>query len=331
MLNKMDPYKIFRLIVLINLIFFLLLHLYYESYHSVQYKTNEQIKFKKMDCEPKSKELCQLNITSNLVGRFNISTKILSNEEIEINIKRLKKSQFGINCIRHQSVAIIVPYRNRSEHLQIFLNNIHQMLIRQHLAFYHIFVIEQHGDDPFNRGRLMNIGFIEALKWYHGFDCFIFHDVDLIPEDDRNEYLCSKQRPRHMSGYIDKFDYEPYTDYSTGGVCALTRSQFELINGYSNNFWGWGGEDDDLTERIVFFKMKILRMENVFQRYTMLKHEQEKPNPIGSRLIHMNKKTYCYKGLNSLRYKMIERLDVGHLYTKIVIDPCYSKHQQLVV
>ncbi len=30
----------------------------------------------------------------------------------------------------------------------------------------------------------MNIGFIEALKIYD-FDCFVFHDVDLVPEDDR--------------------------------------------------------------------------------------------------------------------------------------------------
>jgi beta-1,4-galactosyltransferase 1 len=32
----------------------------------------------------------------------------------------------------------------------------------------------------------MNIGFVEALKMYD-FDCFVFHDVDLVPEDDRYE------------------------------------------------------------------------------------------------------------------------------------------------
>lgn len=62
----------------------------------------------------------------------------------------------------------------------------------------------------FNRAKLMNVGFTEALKIYP-FDCFAFHDVDLILEDDRCLYWCS-DRPRHMSVAVDKFNYVlPYT------------------------------------------------------------------------------------------------------------------------
>ncbi|CAG2110788.1 unnamed protein product, partial [Medioppia subpectinata] len=90
----------------------------------------------------------------------------------------------------------------------------------------------------------MNIGFLEAMKQYD-YQCFIFHDVDLIPEDDRNLYTCPDQ-PRHMSVAIDKFSYRlPYKDLF-GGVSALTTEQFKKINGFSNEFWGWGGEDDDM-------------------------------------------------------------------------------------
>ena len=66
--------------------------------------------------------------------------------------------------------------------------------------------IEKAGNGRFNKAKLMNIGFLEALKQYD-FDCFIFHDVDLIPEDDRNLYTCPEQ-PRHMSVAIDKFKYK---------------------------------------------------------------------------------------------------------------------------
>ncbi len=50
---------------------------------------------------------------------------------------------------------------------------------------FHLFSVEQYGTGPFNRAMLMNVGAAEALKQYD-YQCFIFHDVDLLPEDDRN-------------------------------------------------------------------------------------------------------------------------------------------------
>lgn len=37
-------------------------------------------------------------------------------------------------------------------------------------------------------------------------------------------------------------------DYS-GGVLALTTEQYKKVNGHSNVFWGWGAEDDDMSNR----------------------------------------------------------------------------------
>ena len=58
----------------------------------------------------------------------------------------------------------------------------------------------------FNKAAMMNIGFTEANKMAD-FDCFIFHDVDMLPEDDRNIYVCSDQ-PRHVGSHVDKFKYQ---------------------------------------------------------------------------------------------------------------------------
>jgi hypothetical protein len=99
------------------------------------------------------------------------------------------------NCQANQRLAVVICYRQREQQLKLFLNNIHPFLKRQQLD-YTIIVINQHGNETFNRGALFNVGYIEAMKLYR-FTCFIFHDVDLLPEDLRNVYRCDSH-PRHM-------------------------------------------------------------------------------------------------------------------------------------
>ena len=98
-------------------------------------------------------------------------------------------------CRPEQRLALIICYRNREQHLKMFLYNIHSFLQKQQLD-YTIFIVNQHGNDQFNRAALFNVGYLEAMKLY-SYDCFIFHDVDLLPEDLRNVYKCGDQ-PRHM-------------------------------------------------------------------------------------------------------------------------------------
>lgn len=109
-------------------------------------------------------------------------------------------------CKPRDRVAIIVPYRNRANQLPILLKNLHSLLMKQQIE-YGIFVVEQTRSREFNRGALMNVGFLEAIK-LNQWDCFIFHDVDLIPMDDRNLYNCPKpNQPRHMASAIDKHKF----------------------------------------------------------------------------------------------------------------------------
>jgi len=44
---------------------------------------------------------------------------------------------------------------------------------------------------------IMNAAFEEATRDVI-FDCVIFHDVDMIPEDSRNLYIC-ENNPKHFS------------------------------------------------------------------------------------------------------------------------------------
>ena len=51
----------------------------------------------------------------------------------------------------------------------------------------------------------MNVGFREAMKM-HPFNCIVFHDIDLMPEDTRNDYACPHS-PKHVSVVMNKFHY----------------------------------------------------------------------------------------------------------------------------
>lgn len=45
--------------------------------------------------------------------------------------------------------------------------------------------------------------------------------------------------------FLHRLQYEMLV----GGVLAMKKEQFETVNGFSNEFWGWGGEDDDMAYR----------------------------------------------------------------------------------
>lgn len=128
------------------------------------------------------------------------------------------------DCQPRFSVALLIPYRNRTEHLKMFLNFIHNYLQRQEIH-YRIFVIEQNDTQKFNRGKLFNIGSKFASNF--GFPCLILHDVDLIPINLGHIFACSTE-PRHMCSSLDIFNYTlPYLKLF-GGAVAMTVDQFQV-------------------------------------------------------------------------------------------------------
>ena len=50
---------------------------------------------------------------------------------------------------------------------------------------------------------------------------------------------------------------------------------FRNLNGFSNQFWGWGGEDDDMYLRIKKLRMAVERRDARLARYTMIRHRDE--------------------------------------------------------
>lgn len=114
---------------------------------------------------------------------------------------------------------------------------------------FHIYIIEQSDDNrKFNRGKLLNIGFDCAQK--EGCEIFIFHDVDLIPSPDllaAYTTLPAVSGPVHIARVWDRYSVN---QAYFGGIVAFSAAQFRTINGFPNNYWGWGGEDDEMKRRV---------------------------------------------------------------------------------
>ncbi|CAF1305616.1 unnamed protein product [Rotaria sordida] len=205
-------------------------------------------------------------------------------------------------CRTEQRLALILCYRNREQHLKMFLNNLHPFLQKQKLD-YTIIVVNQYGNDQFNRAALFNVGYLEAMKLYQ-YDCFIFHDVDLLPEDLRNIYKCENQ-PRHMAVAMDKFNHAlPYSNFF-GGATAFRPSDILGTNGHPTVYWGWGCEDDDMYLRVVKkLKKSIIRYPNEIARYKMIRthgHVAAKLNPHRATILH-SKYNYNLDGINTTNY-----------------------------
>ncbi|XP_050392469.2 beta-1,4-galactosyltransferase 1 isoform X2 [Patella vulgata] len=232
-----------------------------------------------------------------------------------------------LECKPREKVAIIIPYRERQRHLMDFLSHMPPMLLRQQVEFT-IFVIEQDPLGQFNRALMTNVGYLEALK-QDNYSCFIFHDVDMYPINDNNIYKCSTS-PRHLAAAVEKWKFGlPYPDYY-GGVVAYPKTVMEKTNGFSNLYFGWGGEDDDLGFRLAVVGLKCVRPAAVYGRYATPVHGKDKGcplNPDRFTLVKNAKSRIWYDGLNSVVYT-VSKIEKKKIYTHMHITVDRQKQEE---
>ena len=143
--------------------------------------------------------------------------------------------------------TIIVPFRDNAEqsrasHLKTFVSH-----MKRYRPDWNVIIVEQSQDGrKFNRGALLNIGARLAHK--QKAEYVVFHDVDLLPlAPIVPYYTVYPQHPIHIGkAWTDKYNYERFL----GGVISISMEDLMKSNGFPNQFWGWGGEDDALRDRL---------------------------------------------------------------------------------
>lgn len=140
---------------------------------------------------------------------------------------------------------LIIPYRNRQTHLSYFIENTLSILPDN----FKVCVVEQNDEQLFNRGKLLNIGFLECQD---SFDYFFTHDVDINPTKETFEKYYNVEIEDDTVWGI----YNSYCD-TLGGIVLFRKDLFSRVNGFPNNFFGWGSEDKALQNRVQFAGLKI--------------------------------------------------------------------------
>lgn len=276
--------------------------------------------------------------------------------------------------MNNNSLSLIVAYRDpgdgsRKAQLDIFLKQMQTILETR--TNYHIYIIEQESDRndydslsdvykqinsrmaKFNLGRIKNIGFQIASKDNKDVDnhYYILSDVDLIPSMDLlNEYLRYPKKPIHLANKGTRYNTDGKNIDFLGGVLSINREDFTKCNGYPNNFWGWGGEDDVLNSRLQLKNIDIDKPEEsvidleemtIDEKKQILKRNQYKEmqkwekSCIDNVILYekykkhckniTNKDTYKKNGINNIKklYTITERNDndkVSHIKVFLTID-----------
>lgn len=170
-----------------------------------------------------------------------------------------------------------------------------------------IYIIEQSDDNKkFNKGAVSNIGYDIAKK--HTYDMYIFHDVDLLSSEELKKIYSSKSNiPIHIgSAWNEKYNFY----YALGGIMSFDKESFEKINGYPNKFYGWGGEDDAIYNRLIINNISIYTLpKNNNLTITEMKHDKSQNI---DELVNKNKrhnlindlKYWKNDGLSHLKYKI---------------------------
>ena len=162
-----------------------------------------------------------------------------------------------------KTLGIIVPYRNRPGQVRSFIKGIGNYFSRiRKDFFYRIYVIEQGDNKEFNRGKLLNIGFLQAEQ--DGCDYVIFHDIDMLPDNVDYSYSDIPLQLANKFEATGEFTRTINDDYF-GGVTLFPTETFRKINGYSNRYRGWGFEDNDLLYRCEMNNIQL--DEQVYRSY----------------------------------------------------------------
>lgn len=187
-------------------------------------------------------------------------------------------------------MTLLVPYRDREEHLKEFVP-----AMRHH----DIYIIEQADTKPFNRGKLINVGYLETKPFE-----FVVNDIDMI----------TRFFPAALfHGVVQCGTSNIQTMHYLGGSTLFTSFSFSEAQGYHNDFWH-RAEDNEMMFNLRRKGIPIMYMP---QTFVFLPHERTGPEFIPE-LWQKAQAPRTKDMLKTCEYKLISKeLKDGYTHLKV--------------
>lgn len=175
------------------------------------------------------------------------------------DIRMLERAPADLSS-QGEIMGLIAVVKNRPLQYAVFVEAMSTYL-RMIGVRHQILVVEaENNTQSFNRARMFNAGVAEMLgSSLEAPSYFCFHDVDHIPaQPDIVDYgYPGPMVAVHVSERVQAYGWKLVYKEIMGGILCMSRGAFEAVNGFSNNFWGWGGEDDEMFARLTSAKIEI--------------------------------------------------------------------------
>ena len=151
------------------------------------------------------------------------------------------------------TLFIVVPFRGSLEwNFETFCQRLPPYLTSQGIRFS-LIVVNQLDAHPFNRAALVNVAYDMLVSGRMGLPFSVDDDYLSVHDVDRFPVLSNRSCAHHVSKYYTFPAQRPrvlHSESYTGGVVLIRGSHFQSVNGFSNSFWGWGHEDNDMYLRL---------------------------------------------------------------------------------
>ena len=202
-----------------------------EEIQSVEKPKIERKTIEEQAEENKQKALAKLGITEN------------NKPQLETVFNNSNDNTSVVNNNGIPKIVFIVPYRDRRQQKNFFVNQMKVVLEDIPKNDYKIYYIHQKDERSFNRGAMRNIGFLVLKEMYpnnYKDITIVFNDVDTMPyKKNFINYFTTNGIVKHFYGF----------KYALGGIISIKAGDFEKTRGYPN-FWAWGFEDNCLQARV---------------------------------------------------------------------------------